>query len=156
MWKNLYVISKSYENIYSIASFRVCTQYIAIYQDIMLCGCSVLWPFRPVAVLVCGLSVCGRSGLWPFRSVAVSVCGRSGLWLCRLWQLWPVTYSTTVFVSLSAGMFIITKSSMWCCNWLWLISKKKYPGASNRSVLKGLIQHKVFSSCNNWYLFLPG
>ena len=42
-----------------------------------------LWPFRFVAV-----SVCGRFGLWPFRfvafrSVAVSVCGRSGLWPFR-------------------------------------------------------------------------
>ena len=39
-----------------------------------------MWPFRFVAV-----PVCGRFGLWPFRSVAVSVCGRSGLWPFRLW-----------------------------------------------------------------------
>ena len=38
-----------------------------------------MWPFRCVAV-----SICGRSGLWPFRFVAfsvvaVSVCGRYDL-----------------------------------------------------------------------------
>ena len=37
-----------------------------------------LWPFRSVAV-----SVCGRFGLWAFRSVAVLVSGRSGLWPFR-------------------------------------------------------------------------
>ena len=54
----------------------------------------LVWPFRFVAVLVCGrfglwtfrslaVSVCDRFGLWPFRSVAVPVCGRSGLWPFR-------------------------------------------------------------------------
>ena len=31
-----------------------------------------------------------RNGLWPFRFVAVSVCGRFGLW-----PLWPVTCPST-------------------------------------------------------------
>ena len=58
-----------------------------------------LWPFRFVAVSVCGrfgkwpfrsvaVSVCGRFGLWPFRSVAVSVCGRLGFGRFGLWPLW--------------------------------------------------------------------
>ena len=57
-------------------------------------GWQLMWPFRFVAVPVCGRSglwpfrfvavpVCGRSGLWPFRFVAVSFCGRSGLWPFR-------------------------------------------------------------------------
>ena len=37
-------------------------------------GYHVVWPFRFVAV-----PVCGPFGLWPFRLVAVSVCGRFGL-----------------------------------------------------------------------------
>ena len=59
----------------------------------------VVWPFRSLAVPVCGrfglwpfglwpfrfvaVSVCGCSGLWPFRSVTDSVCGRSSLWPFR-------------------------------------------------------------------------
>ena len=57
-------------------------------------GWQLMWPFRFVAVPVCGrfglwpfrfvaVPVCGRSGLWPFRFVAVSVCGRSSLWPFR-------------------------------------------------------------------------
>ena len=37
-----------------------------------------LWPFRSVAV-----SVCGHFGSLPFRFVAVSVCGLSGVWPFR-------------------------------------------------------------------------
>ena len=123
MRKNHYVFSKSFEkNIYSTASFRVrillpqshTVMRLAIYQDIMSWGRSSLWPFRFVAVSVCGLSylwpfrpvavpVCGPSGLWPFRSVALPVCGRCGL--CRfgcgrfgLWPLWPVTVTKSVYV----------------------------------------------------------
>ena len=51
------------------------------------CGRFGLWPFRFVAVPVCGRSalfpVCGRFGLCPFRFVAVPVCGRFGLWPVR-------------------------------------------------------------------------
>ena len=58
------------------------------------CDYFYLWPFRFVAVSVCGrfglwpfrfvaVAVCDRFGLWPFRSVAVPVCGRSGLWPFR-------------------------------------------------------------------------
>ena len=68
-----------------------------IYSGDNWCGgWQLMWPFRFVAVSVCGRSglwpfrfvvvpVCGRSGLWPFRFVAVPVCGRSGLWPFRLW-----------------------------------------------------------------------
>ena len=56
----------------------------------------LMWPFRFVAVPVCGrfglwpfrfvgVPVCGHSSLWPFRFMAVSVCGRFGLWPFRLW-----------------------------------------------------------------------
>ena len=55
------------------------------FVAVLVCGRSGLWPFRFVAVLVCG-----RSGLWPFRFVAVSVCGRSGLWPFPLWPFWFV------------------------------------------------------------------
>ena len=56
-----------------------------------------MWPFRFVAVPVCGLPVCGRSGLWPLRFVPVSVCARFGLWpfrfvvvsVCGGFGLWP-------------------------------------------------------------------
>ena len=48
------------------------------FVAVPVCGRSGLWPFRFVAV-----PVCGRSGLWPFRFVAVPVCGRSGLWPFR-------------------------------------------------------------------------
>ena len=75
-----------------------------------VCGRSGLWPFRFVAVSVWGRSVCGRSGLWPFRFVAVSVCGRFGLWPFRfvavsvcgrfgLWPLWPVTIKSRTSIS---------------------------------------------------------
>ena len=52
---------------------------LAIYEDIMSCDRSGLWPSWLVVV-----SVCGRFGLWPFLSVAVPVCGRFGLWPFRL------------------------------------------------------------------------
>ena len=66
------------------------------FVAVPVCGRFGLWPFRPVAVPVCGRSglwpfrfvavpVCGRFGLWPFRFVAVSVCGRFSLWPFRLW-----------------------------------------------------------------------
>ena len=49
-----------------------------IYSGEYWCGgWQLMWPFRFVAILVCG-----RSGLWPylpFRFVAVSVCGRYDL-----------------------------------------------------------------------------
>ena len=48
------------------------------FVAVPVCGRFCLWPFRFVAV-----SVCGRFGLWPFQFVAVSVCGRSGLWPLR-------------------------------------------------------------------------
>ena len=54
------------------------------FVAVPVCGRSGLWPFRFVAV-----SVCGRSGLWPFRFVAVSVCGRLGFGRFGLWPLWP-------------------------------------------------------------------
>ena len=38
---------------------------------------------------------CGRSGLWPFRFVAVSVCGRLGFGRSGLWPLWPESHTTT-------------------------------------------------------------
>ena len=72
------------------------------FVAVPVCGHFGLWPFRSVAVSVCGrfglwpfrfvaVSVCGRSGLWPFRFVAVSVCGRFGCGRFGLWPLWPVT-----------------------------------------------------------------
>ena len=81
--------------------------YILVTTDVVgdnWCGRFGLWPFRSVAVSVCGrsvaVSVCGRSGLWPFQSVAVPVCGRFSLWpfVCGrfscgrfgLWPFWPV------------------------------------------------------------------
>ena len=56
-----------------------------------------LWPFRFVAV-----SVCGRYGLWPFRFVAVSVCGRLGLWPFRFWPFRFVAVMTRNHIP-------------WCC-----------------------------------------
>ena len=77
-----------------------------------------LWPFRFVAVPVCGrfglwpfrfvaVPVCGRFGLWPFRSVAVSVRGRFGLWpfrsvavpVCGRFGLWPFRFGPFRFVA---------------------------------------------------------
>ena len=57
------------------------------------CSCVYfnLWPFRFVAILVCG-----RFGLWPFRFVAVSVCGRSGLWPFRFWPFRFVAVMTRI------------------------------------------------------------
>ena len=66
------------------------------FVAVPVCGRFGLWPFWFVAVPVCGhfglwpfrslaVPVCGRFGLWPFRFVAVSVCGRFGLWPFRLW-----------------------------------------------------------------------
>ena len=54
------------------------------FVAVSVCGHFGLWPFRFVAV-----PVCGRSGLWPFRSVAVLVCGRFGFGRFGLWPLWP-------------------------------------------------------------------
>ena len=52
------------------------------------------------------------------------------------------------FLLLSAGMFMIqagiTKSSLWCCNEWWLISKKRYPGTSNRLVIKSNTTQSIF------------
>ena len=59
------------------------------FVAVPVCGRSGLWPFRFVAV-----SVCGRSGLWPFRSVAVLVCGRLGFGRFGLWPLWPESIVT--------------------------------------------------------------
>ena len=72
------------------------------FMALLVCGLSGLWPFQSVAVSVCGrsglwpfrivaVSVCGHSGLWPFRFVAVLVCGRFGCGRFGLWPLWPVT-----------------------------------------------------------------
>ena len=58
---------------------------------VSVCGRSGLWPFRSVAV-----SVCGRFGLWPFRSVAVPVCGRFGLWPFRFWPFRFVAVMTRI------------------------------------------------------------
>ena len=79
--------------------------FILVTTDVVgdnWCAHFGLWPFRSVAVSVCGrpslwpfrfvaVSVCGRSGLWPSRCVAVSVCGRFGCGRFGLWPLWPVT-----------------------------------------------------------------
>ena len=69
---------------YVLIRFKMCKQNIGNkmwpfrFVAILVCGRFGLWPFRLVAV-----PVCGRSGLWPFRSVAVPVCGRFGLWPFR-------------------------------------------------------------------------
>ena len=81
------------------------------FVAVPVCGRFGLWPFRPVAVPVCGRSglwpfrfvavpVCGRFGLWPFRFVAVSVCGRFGCGRFGLWPLWPVTHKIMYIDSL--------------------------------------------------------
>ena len=61
------------------------------FVAVSVCGCSGLWPFRSVAV-----PVCGRFGLWPFRSVAVPVCGRFGLWPFRFWPFRFVAVMTRI------------------------------------------------------------
>ena len=82
-----------------------------------------LWPFRFVAVPVCGrfglwpfrsvaISVCGRFGLWPFRSVAVPVCGRFGLWPFRFWPFRFVAVMTRI----PMNMVLLNWISMECCN----------------------------------------
>ena len=74
------VISYSYKKKTSIQQlvldcvYRI-LQYIRISCRMAIPACFGLWPFRFVAV-----SVCGRFGLWPFRFVDFSVCGRFGLW----------------------------------------------------------------------------
>ena len=50
------------------------------FVAISVCGRSGFWPFRFVAV-----SFRGHFGLWPFRFVAVPICGRSGLWPFMFW-----------------------------------------------------------------------
>ena len=84
-----------------------------------------LWPFRFVAVSVCGRSglwpfrivdfpVCGRSGLWPFRSVAVPVCGRFGLWPFRFWPFRLVAVMTRIRIddTPQVGIWWVTKIKM--------------------------------------------
>ena len=70
------------------------------FVAVSLCGRFGLWPFRFVAVRFVAVSVCGHSGLWPFRFVAVAVCGRSVLWpfrfvavsVCGRFGLWPFRF----------------------------------------------------------------
>ena len=50
-----------------------------------------LWPFRFVAI-----PVCGHFGLWPFRSVAVLVCSRLGLWPFTFWSFRFVAVMTRI------------------------------------------------------------
>ena len=80
---------------------------------VSICGRSGLWPFRFVAVPVCGLSVCGRSGLWPFRSVAVPVCGRSGLWPFRLWPFRFVAVMTCYRLTTTKHTKELTAYNSW-------------------------------------------
>ena len=78
-----------------------------------------LWPFRFVAV-----PVCGRFGLWPFRSLAVPVCGRFGLWPFRSvavpvrgrFGLWPFWFWPFRFV---AVMTRIQYNYRWHCHLLY-------------------------------------
>ena len=63
-----------------------------IHMPCNILGYHLVWPFRFMAVSVCGRFGCGRSGLWPFRFVvvpvvAVSVCGRYDL-LPHVWFNW--------------------------------------------------------------------
>ena len=102
---------------------------LVIYWDIILCGCSGLWPFWFLAFQSVVVSVCGHFGLWPFRSAVVSVCCRSGLWpfglwpfqffvvsVCLrfgcghlgLWPLWPVTVS-----EMSSKLCKIISTNQW-------------------------------------------
>ena len=83
---------------YVLIGFKMCKQNIGNmmwpfrFVAVPVCGHFGLWPFRSVAIWACG-----RSGLWPFRFVAVPVCGRFGLWpfrfvavsVCDRFGLWP-------------------------------------------------------------------
>ena len=88
--------------IYSCVYFYLCPFRVWPFRFVAVpvCGRFGLWPFRSVAVPVCGrsglwpfrflaVSVCGRYGLWPFQFVAISVCGRLGFGRFGLWPLWP-------------------------------------------------------------------
>ena len=88
-----------------VARTAALTRYRYATQPSYLFWWQLMWPFRFVAVSVCGryglwpfrfvaISVCGRSGLWPFRFVTISVCGRFGCGRFGLWPLWPVTFCT--------------------------------------------------------------
>ena len=70
------------------------------FVAVPVCGRSGLWPFQFVAVPVCGLF-----GLWPFRSVAVSVCGRFGLWPFRFWPFRFVAVMTRIRTSYGKFVF---------------------------------------------------
>ena len=67
--------TSSFYTIYII--WFVSNQFVAV----SVCGRFGLWPFRFVAVSVCGLSVCG-----------LSVCGRFGFGRFGLWPSWPETF----------------------------------------------------------------
>ena len=75
-----------------------------IHAPYNVSGYNVVWPFRFVAV-----SVCGRSGLWPFRFVAVPGYGRFGLWpfrsvapsVCDRFGLWPFRFVAVSVVAVS-------------------------------------------------------
>ena len=106
-----------------------CPEFIHGPCDIL--GYYFVWPFRLVAVSVCGrvgiwpfrsvaMSVCGRLGLWPFLSVTFSVCGRLGCGRFSVWSLWPVTVCFAVFLLwlgihplLSIYFRVISRTGQW-------------------------------------------
>ena len=95
--------------------------YIQIGRKIAM-WCFGLWPFRIVAV-----SVCGRFGLWPFRFVAVPVCGPFSWGRFGLWPLWPVTYVTILLKAPPRYMAVVV--SQWL-SWNWRLRA----GTTNRAI----------------------
>ena len=90
--------------------------YIRSYASIQFVTISIhsrfgLWPFRFVAISVCGCFGLCRLGLWPFRFVAVSVFGRWGLWPFGLWPLrfWPFRFVAVMTRNLPTKVLCIDK-----------------------------------------------
>ena len=98
--------------------------FILVTTDVVgdnWCGRFGLWPFRFVAVPVCGCSalfpVCGRFGLCPFRFVAFPVCGRFGLWPFRLWPLRFVAVMTCYHFYCFIEFSTLTRRTAWSHCW---------------------------------------
>ena len=73
-----YISSKSVEK---ASTQQLVLESVFCSPEINILGYHLLWPFRSVAILVCGRFGLWPFDLWPFRSVAVSVmagsvCGR--------------------------------------------------------------------------------
>ena len=136
------------------------------FVAVPVCGRFGLWPFRSVAV-----SVCGRSGLWPFWSVAVSVCGHFGLWpfwfvavsvvavsVCGRYDLLPLGFcskpNSQNWATLQVAYHILSKP---CLLMSWQLKEAEHQQIwywSNRTEYSAssIRQVKYQWQCNKWLL----